>query len=604
MRHRASDRRWLGVAVLVGITALVPAGYFGFPYLHRWQMLSALSSHTPAQRQAAAAWAAAHFASDRTVREAVMAKLKSDTAARFFQLQQTLDVAGIWDRRHIPPKVWLRWLTLLARQKDARVRQQAARRAANMISLVNNPSLIALLHRLEHDANAAVRSRALSSIIALWGAPNASSTTYQAMVHAATDDPSPSIASRAWITLALRCPLHGYHANWRAAKPAVISAVLYAAMRTNPDRPAPAITALGDKALPATARAAAAYALHFSRRPAATAALLDVIPAQLSGVTKANAHIVWAAVLAVHLTENANNVATRRLTSLTTSAQRQTLNSWQQAVMLAALSRVGRVRAASTRSPIQRLAILESEHSSPAATITPQTGPVLRLAIARHGRRCTPAMLWPVFAQADSALRDEACMLAVRRLEPGTCRRLIARLLRAHRPAQRQAGALLAGMTGDHHDLLRDVLAAENDWPTAVVMRLGLAMQVGRGGPAAAVLDRNNLPASTVLLTLLMQGNRMAWNHLLGPTGYDDAKLDNLLRRQRWWFVLKPLLGPHAPTYWLWASASLRRFQLQVLRQWYLLHRQRLTHLTTVGYRSRIDLSRSHPHRPLATKGQ
>ena len=596
MRRGEIRLPWVVVAVLIGMTALVPAGYFGFPYLHRWQMLSKLDSKNANQRRAALIWVGQGFDRDPAVRQAAIDRLKTDSPARFFELQQVLDLSGDWRRRQVGQAAWLRWLELLAKEKSADARAQAARQAGKLTDMAGDAKVIELINRLGTDHDASVRRAALTSMIELSTADQPPAAPYQAMIHTATGDGNGEIASRAWVALALRPSSQGYPANWRAAAKGARGAVLYAAMRTNPDRPGPAIQAVGDHTLGMPARVLAAYALHFCKAPAAQAVLLGLIPDDMAKVTAANSDLAWTAALSVRL----DDTVRQRLRALVASSHARPLSPGQQGLKLAALYRLGMKAGLKSATPIQRLAMLESPARGDVNyPLTAGMSPMLRLATVRRLANCKPGMLWPLFGEKDDALRDEACVLAMRRLDAASQDALIESLLRDEMATRRQSGALLAGMTGRQHDLLRDVLEAENttsSWLTGLVMQLGLAMQTGKPGPnPAAVLVEKDVPKSTVLLSLMMQGSSAAWDDLLGPRGDSDQTLDQLLCQSRWWYVLKALLPPDAPSYWVWAPQQVRVFQLHVLRVWYLLHRDELTHLTAVGYRKRMVLDARAP---------
>lgn len=58
----------------------------------------------------------------------------------------------------------------------------------------------------------------------------------EAIIASMLDDPEPSIARRAWLSMAFMDPISGYSGNWRGAADGVAEAILYAAVATS-DRP-------------------------------------------------------------------------------------------------------------------------------------------------------------------------------------------------------------------------------------------------------------------------------------------------------------------------------------------------------------------------------
>jgi len=67
-----------------------------------------------------------------------------------------------------------------------------------------------------------------------------------------------------------------------------------------------------------------------------------------------------------------------------------------------------------------------------------------------------------------------------------------------------------------------------------------------------------------------------ALDALLTPHAGMDPRLPELLDTRRWWRVLRAALPESAPPLWHWADEPLIRFQLQVLRAWYVVHRRRM----------------------------
>ena len=49
-----------------------------------------------------------------------------------------------------------------------------------------------------------------------------------------------------------------------------------------------------------------------------------------------------------------------------------------------------------------------------------------------------------------------------------------------------------------------------------------------------------------------------------------------LFEHYRWWEVMRAYLPGSAPPFWVWADRELQLFQLDVLRDWYLINRHKL----------------------------
>ena len=146
--------------------------------------------------------------------------------------------------------------------------------------------------------------------------------------------------------------------------------------------------------------------------------------------------------------------------------------------------------------------------------------------------------------------------------------------------------AILAGLTGLRSNLLQRRLAAEDIWAVAQIHQLGLWMQGHRpqfDQLVDGLLVREDLPTTTILLAMLHKGPptlTRALDFLLNPRGAPRLDLVQLFDQHRWWFVLKQYLrsvGPDPPPFWVWADPDLEAFQVEVLRDWYLVNRGRLT---------------------------
>ena len=85
----------------------------------------------------------------------------------------------------------------------------------------------------------------------------------------------------------------------------------------------------------------------------------------------------------------------------------------------------------------------------------------------------------------------------------------------------------------------------------------------------------DDLPATTILLAKLHRRRAEALDDLLNPRGEPTLDLVELLDHYRWWYVLKHYLPEDAPPFWVWADPQLEQFQIDVLRNWYLVNRHR-----------------------------
>ncbi len=187
----------------------------------------------------------------------------------------------------------------------------------------------------------------------------------------------------------------------------------------------------------------------------------------------------------------------------------------------------------------------------------------------------------------EAPLRDVGCVLAVRDLAPDALSVLVAELLQDPRQEAKLSGAILAGLTGEQLDLLRNILEAQSDWSTAAVMRLGLWMQRGLDAGddlnPAALLAHGDIPRSTVILALLHRHDPLAYDVLLNPQGESPGDLVTLLEDYGWWRVLNHYPPMPAPRWRPTDVPTLRQHQVDLLRDWYVVHRHILINVTKLS---------------------
>lgn len=179
----------------------------------------------------------------------------------------------------------------------------------------------------------------------------------------------------------------------------------------------------------------------------------------------------------------------------------------------------------------------------------------------------------------EAPLRDVGCVLAVRDLSPQQLKDLIAELLDASDEIALLSAAILAGMTGEHTQQLHDQLEHQTDWATASVIKLGLWMQDGNTRPEiipSALLAHGDVPRTTIILAMLHRKDPMAFEALLNPLGEAPSDLAALLEDYGWWRVLDRYLPGDAPRWVPTDTPIAQRYQIDLLRDWYLINRQHL----------------------------
>ena len=180
----------------------------------------------------------------------------------------------------------------------------------------------------------------------------------------------------------------------------------------------------------------------------------------------------------------------------------------------------------------------------------------------------------------EAPLRDVGCVLAVRDLEPQVIPGLIEALLSDTDLEPKLAGAILVGLTDEQTDLLRSTLEAQSDWATSRTMMLGLWMQGDSQAQQlidpAALLAQGDVPHSTIILAMLHRHDPLAYDVLLNPQGETPADLARLLQDYGWWRVLDQYLPENVPRWQPSDDVQMQQHQIDLLRDWYLVNRERL----------------------------
>lgn len=619
--HRMRRRRswpWLLATILISATLAVPFSKVAAPYYLRWRSMRELTSADPMRRARAVAYVRFHGPKDSSIITDAIATLQSADDAAFVELQVALDDLGFWEHPRVPAGQYLRWVTLVASQPQKSARVFAAELLADLPALAHEPATLQIFDRLLKDPDADVRYPALVFAAELAGSAKDPSKLGKLIVRA-TEDASPVIAQQAWIYLGLLRPGSwsepaGLTAQWRGKPAKVACAMLWACLRTQPTAPGPAIEALQDETVDPSVRAMAAYVLGMSHEVQARDALLNLLSTAPQKVTAENQKVYWRAILALPVNPSdaadPGVAALVNLLSQCKAADVQEPNPVLQPLILASLHRHppalldARLLNKSdlpmaADHPLVELAMLEgtpagSRGVSRAANATP----LLQAIATRAARQPDPEMLRPALSSDDPALRDLACVIAAERLSRDQQTALAKSLLISFSDEARMSGAVLAGLTGVQpqavHTLSVDGrkevdalkhLHSYASFPLNVVTKAALWVQ-GRLPDADArqmpldmkvFLGRTDVPVPT-LLTLLME-KRLgdALELLLNPRGVERQPLVELLDEKRWWYVLRRRLPAEAPEFWVWADADLAHFQSQVLREWALLQRGRLS---------------------------
>lgn len=632
----------LALSLMVTLVIAMPIAFLSTPSLIRWNMSRWLVSTDMQHRQRALNYVAHRADHQPKVLNMAIDALSVPDDIHFQQIFHALDLAGQWRRPPIPNEPWLRWLTILGRDKDPEARIMAIRQTTELSDLASNERLLELFGKWVVDGNELVRYNALIALADLSGHA-AEPDQVQTLLGSLTSDPLASIAAEAWLFLGLIDPASGRVANWRQADPAVAAAILWATLRTNPNQPAAGIEALLDPQVTAPLRASAAYALHVNQSYVAQRAMRSVIRTKdittENDITDEN-WIAWRAVLslgaltsapppqpavmtmpALTITAVDSAAETNRpvlwaalykhaqITSTQNAFTRSTATKLSTSLMPATTVTLSAVLADRLKAdrlvshPVSALALLEglAQGSTNLGVCPEEAPPYVKLAWTRATMTPSVETLRGLFASDSAPVRDSACVIAWQRFDEATNMQLIASLLRDYNDNAKKSGAILAGLTnlrptfierGVATDLLQHKLHNEDIWAVQQIHRVGLWMQ-GRlpemDQQIAGLMSRADLPISTLMLAMLHTQPARAMNELFSPltdppvfkpeslnarTPVDhNVTLMELLVKYRWLHVLTAMQPKRDMALWLWADTGLQDFQLQIIRNHWLLTR-------------------------------
>lgn len=232
------------------------------------------------------------------------------------------------------------------------------------------------------------------------------------------------------------------------------------------------------------------------------------------------------------------------------------------------------------------------------------------------------AHLRPLLTSQESIWRDEACLVAVERLDKTRLTELARDLLATYADEAKMSGAMLCGLGKvypkriqggsskfllEHSEWTETALYAQSDaelaklglstldalndnanrWRDAksapekgvlFASQIGLALRGDRPAAVGAFLFDKRIPYSTVLLGLLRQNRTEALDALLGDGMRVPFVPRQLLADWRFGEVVAhflPSTGPGAaPRIAYWGDIHLQNLQFEQLRTWWRLHRQ------------------------------
>ena len=209
---------------------------------------------------------------------------------------------------------------------------------------------------------------------------------------------------------------------------------------------------------------------------------------------------------------------------------------------------------------------------------------LLRLHAMRVDKSLTldEAVDYLVFLSELPTMRLMACCVAMDRFSSEDVQTLAATLLDQPEDEQRIAGALLTAMSDSDGKALRFLeqrLELEKAWIPKQHYQLAMWM-LGHNEEftpmVRGLLGHDQIGRTTVQLALLHAGDRLALDDMFDPFHLDLLSLPLLLDQIRFLPVLQRYL-PDLPEFSIWGDTMLQQFQADVMRNWYLLNRSKLS---------------------------
>lgn len=607
--------------MLITLTAAVPLSTFILPPIHRWYMLEKLLSDEPAVREEGQKYLIGFASEKPEVLAGAIDRLDLAEKTPFRELVLTIDQIGYWDRDHIGNKPWLRWLDWIASDGDPQARLMAPQMLADAPDLAVTDESIAIVYKLADDSDADVRYNTLVAaaemvgIAKVEGNDSATSRYIEALLKFTTDK-NPTIARQAWMFCGLLKQVPAateVEGNESAAS-------IWARSYSGTDAwTSHAVRLLNNTESTPVDRAMAAKLLvqHDEKNAASLIALLGDGP---TNVTVDNQLTVWRTILALTRTQNNSQSRKSHADAVAKFLSKTTLLQYQKSSLLRPLilsavyqgplsDAVRQLDPAIRADPLFTLAAVEGGEgteligdvnaTSAQLPLEGQVPEMVRVAQFRTAKidQKLISLVTPLFLSESPEIRDLACVIAAQRLSTEQCASIVRALWRRPKagdsPDQpiyifsdhaKISGAILAGLSGvEPHALDRMAIDFVDRWLVRDMIHLAQWMQ---GRPpagkdyaqyAANLLVRDDVPRSTILLSLLHRRPDIALDYLLTPRGDLNIELIELLEQYRWWHVLKHYLPANAPRIELWADPQLIAFQVDLLRNWYALNRHRIS---------------------------
>jgi hypothetical protein len=571
---------------------------------------------------------------DKGTRQAavqLMADSKDD--ANFTQIMRALDVAGVWNRDTVPAPIYLRWLGMLAKDPNPVNRTAVSQYVGELSDIADDFAVSTLMSLLIADTDDQTRYAALVACADLAHAGK-NPAPYIALIKDRTTDPNKKVAQQAWIMLGCLKAADTLPPDLTKLPDTVAQAAAWALIISQAKGAEEAVQAIIlDPKASLTLRTSVVYALHNGTLPSTPEALQRLLSRLQSPGNKAaiagepetfhlappNAWLLWRAVLAFPGNPQLDPAllsTTSRLVAMQGKLGTKDDPAWNMLLSAAYYRNAGpRMRDLDQSMSVGNKTTVSTDRSSSdviTATTMQLPSPMFSLASlegmfpgALNGARPTSEMpdafklallrasgtiqesdIYPLLSHDAAYIRDQACIIAWQNMPKEAQSNLVAKLLKDYNDNAKMSGGFLAGLTNTQSELLARRARDEDVWAVQQILRLGLFMQAP-GYPARpysqdhdnlrALLMRPDLPRSTITLGLLFKHDDGPLEFLFNPKGEPYLPLVEMFDDKRWWHALQPFMPQGMPGFEVWADPGLMAFQIDLMRNWYLVNKRKLT---------------------------
>ena len=555
--------------------------------------------------------------------------------AELLAVVDLLDARLLWSKAWAPLELWVRWLGVLATSQSELTQAQTAKRLGELPKAVDDPRISEALSVLSQSGYDTVRNVVLNAA-AGYGAIAADPTNYEQIIFKLGQDTNPTIARRAWMIVGHLKPFSGFAVNWQDADPFIAEAMLWAAVKTNPESPTSAIAATISSKL----QRQGLLALH----EANGLTLLELQTNRKAGDLIGQSDFdqpdfvaAWRAILALQPDAGFQDywyehLELGRKTVISPIWDKTHRQAYKQGVLNRYLATTYRYNEVFRHEDIEwnrveqalaDLAAIEGRifANSNANHLTPPHSIYAELVAGAAG--IYSADLDALIGQLplDQPGLLDLFTLALTHAEPEVLSRFIrsthSQMVPMAALASAMNGTQLQLVTGVHANFLRkhpdltdeqiramtdaelsdlglsriDALpalldAASSAPPSAnrsaetKLLKLALWMRGDLGddftSAAEAMLFDDELPTSTVLMCLLHMKRPVALDYLFGDLVTPRPDLHKLLIQERYWHVFRRFIDTSELTLWLWGDPEAQAFQLEAMKQWYAANRWKI----------------------------